>query len=241
MKRSSGYHNSPEKKPGETPGPSLAQWMRSGPALTLAMFLFSGCLGPVQELYPDDIDQRTYEVYLLRHGWHVGIAFESAYFYDKIPDHDQIPQTGYLKFGWGDRSYYPAEDPGIGLLLQAALLPTRSVVHIVGFDINPELYFGGSDIIRIQVTEEGMSRMAQFISDRFRRDNQNEIIFLTDGLYSRSAFFEANGRYFIPKTSNTWAARALRKTGAPITPFYAVTSGNLIQQARKTGEVIRLR
>lgn len=201
----------------------------------------SGCLSPVTELYPEDEELRPLPVYILSHGWHVGIAIESKYISHKFPEHDKMPEARYLKFGWGDHRYYPHDDPGIGMLLRAALLPTRSVLHVVGVDIPLENYFAGSDVIRVRVSEEGMEELAKFINDRLRLTDDGEITYTADGLYSNSAFFEANGFYYIPKTSNTWTARALRQTGAPITPFYAVTSGNVIYQARQAGEVIRLR
>ncbi len=209
--------------------------------LIIFILIITGCLGPVTDLYPEDDEHRPHPVYILSHGWHVGIAIESRHILDKIPEHDQFPLTEFLKFGWGDNKYYPHQDPGFGLLLRAALLPTRSVLHVVGIDIPIENFFTGSDIIKVKVTEDGINKLAEFIAGRFRLDDQNNITFVADGYYRNSAFFEATGRYFIPKTSNTWTARALRQTGAPITPVYAVTSGNVIYQSRQFGEVIHLR
>jgi uncharacterized protein (TIGR02117 family) len=218
----------------------MLRWM--SPFLILALgLLLSGCLGPVQELYPDDESDRPYPVYLLRHGWHVGLAIESEHIRDKLPEHDRMPEATYLKFGWGDRRYYPHESPGIWRLLNAALLPSRSVIHVVGVDISIEHYFSGSDIIQVNVSPEGMENLADFLIDRFRRSSDDDVTWRADGLYSNSAFFDATGFYYVPKTSNVWTARALRRTGAPITPVYAVTAGNLIYQTRQFGEVIRMR
>ena len=99
----------------------------------------------------------------------------------------------------------------------------------------------GSDIIKVQITQLGADKFAEFVNDRFRLDEDGNVQFNSEGLYTNSSFFEATGRYYLPKTSNTWTARALRRTGYPITPFYSMTSGNVIQQARKDGEIIRLR
>lgn len=203
------------------------------------ILLISGCLGPVKELYPEDIDERPVPVYVVSHGWHVGIAIESEYIKHLLPEHPEIPETKILKFGWGDNRYYTDADAGFGLMMRAALLPTRSVIHVVGMNIPIENYFGASRVVRVQVTHEGAEEMGRFIADRFRTDRDGKIQFASEGLYANSTFFNARGFYYVPKTSNTWTARALRKTGYPITPFYAVTSGNVIQQARKDGELIR--
>ena len=213
--------------------------------MKLYLLLFSvfliGCLGPVTELYPEDEEQRPIDIYVISHGWHVGVAIEAAHISEALPTHEEMPDAEFLKFGWGDDLYYPEEESNFGLLLRAAVLPTRSVIHVVGIDIPLDRYFTGSDIIKIRITEQGAEKFAEFISDRFRRTQDGSILHAAPGRYGNSAFFEANGLYYIPKTSNTWTARALRRTGYPITPLYAVTSGNVIRQAQKYGEVIRLR
>jgi len=206
--------------------------------LPLLIFL-AGCLGPVRELYPADESERPIPVYVVSHGWHVGIAIEQEYIKHLLPGHPAMPESGMLKFGWGDNKYYTDHDAGLVLMLRAALIPTGSVIHVVGIDIPLEHYFSASNIIRVQISQTGAEKLGKFIADRFRRDDEGNIIFASDGLYANSKFFQANGHYYFPKTSNTWTASALRQTGYPITPFYAVTSGNVIRQARKDGVVIR--
>lgn len=209
--------------------------------LLLFAWLFSiGCLGPVKELYPEDEELRPIDVYLVSHGWHVGIVIESSAVEGKLPEHEKMPQAQYLKFGWGDGRYYTDRDAGFWLALRAAVLPTRSVIHVVGIDMPVDRYFSSSDVVRVRISEQGADSFADFVADRFRRDDDGDVIFTTDGLYTNSAFFNATGFYYLPKTSNTWTARALRQTGYPITPFYGITSGNVIRQARKDGEVIQM-
>lgn len=207
--------------------------------LILFLICTGGCLKPVSHLYPSDPDLRPISVYVISHGWHVGIAVESQAIRGQLPEHENIPQTEWLKFGWGDRRYYTEPDAGFWLAMRAAFLPTRSVIHVVGIDRPVEIYFPGSTIVEIKVTEEGAEEMGKFIANRFRLDDEGKPVITSDGLYSNSYFFEANGRYYLPKTSNNWTARALRNTGFPITPIYAFTSGNIIQQARKDGVILQ--
>lgn len=207
--------------------------------LIIIAILLSGCLGPVKELYPDDEDQRTVDVYIVSHGWHAGIAIESSAIEKFLPDHSKMPSARYLKFGWGDGRYYPDPEAGFWLVIRAAILPTKSVIHVVGIDIPVESYFSGSKVIKIKVTEEGAKKMGEFIDNRFHRNSDGEIEIAAGGLYTNSIFFKANGRYYLPKTSNIWTARALRQTGYPITPIYSFTSGNVVQQAKKDGVEIQ--
>ena len=207
--------------------------------LLIMALALSGCMGPVKDLYPEDESMRPLTVYIVSHGWHAGIVTESSNIEAYIPDHPEMPGAKYLMFEWGDGRYFPHDDPGFWLLIRAALWPTRSVIQVVGMDVPPERYFSRSRVVKIQVSRDGMENLGRFIQDRFRMNPDGEVVMAADGLYRNSTFYEATGRYHLPKTSNTWTAHALRQTGYPITPFYAFTSGNVIRQASKHGEVVR--
>ncbi|WP_069130575.1 DUF2459 domain-containing protein [Rhodohalobacter halophilus] len=200
--------------------------------------LLTGCLKPVKEIYPENPDHRNIPVYIVSHGWHAGIAIEANFIVDFLPKHAELPEANNLMFGWGDARYYSNPDAGFGVLTRAALLPTKSVVHIVGFDRNVERYFPSSKIVEVHITPEGARKLGEFI-DKSLKVNGEHLIFYSNGLYQNSAFFEANRYYFLPRTSNRWTAKALRSTGYPISPFYAFTSGNVISQAKKDGREIQ--
>lgn len=213
--------------------------MKKIACLLLMLFLISSCNRPMKEIYPDDPSQRTIPVYVISHGWHTGIAIERVYLDDYLPDHPEMPNAKYLMFGWGDGKYYPHPDPGTGLLLRAALLPTQSVIHVVGIDIPVQNYFPSSRVVRIMIHPTGTDEMTEFISSHFETGEAENPLFAADGLYQNSAFFQAKPTYFFPRTSNRWVAQALRRTGYPITPFYALTAENVIKQASEYGEVIQ--
>lgn len=202
------------------------------------IFLLCSCMGPIKNLYPEDETERPVSVYIISHGWHAGIAIEADAIRDHLPSHPDMPDAEYLKFGWGDGRYYTDSDAGFGLMMRAALLPTRSVIHVVGIGIPVDRYFTSSEIVRVKVSEEGAKKMGEFVYDRFRKEN-GEVNVAGDGLYTNSLFFDATGFYYLPKTSNVWTARALRQTGFPITTLYTFTSGNVMRQAARNGERIR--
>jgi uncharacterized protein (TIGR02117 family) len=207
--------------------------------LIIICLIFAGCLNPVRDLYPDNPDLRNVPVYVVSHGWHAGFAIESEFILDQIPEHSELPDTKFLKFGWGDARYYSNPDAGFWILLRAALLPTKSAIHVVGFDIPVELYFSGSKVVEIKITEDGAAELGKFIDQTIKKDNAGNPIYYADGLYRSSVFLEAEKRYIFPRTSNKWTAKAIRKTGYPISPFYAFTSGNVIKQASEDGILIQ--
>ncbi|MGF1671677.1 MAG: DUF2459 domain-containing protein [Balneolaceae bacterium] len=203
------------------------------------LLISTACLGPVSHLYPEDKSERPVPVYVTSHGWHVGIVTQTENVLSLLPEIENLPETRYLEFGWGDAGYYPHPNPGLGELLNAALWPTPSVVHISGFDAAVHSRFPNSKIVKLCVSEKGMEELAKFLAGTIKTDKKNQAIFVTDGLYGESLFLEAYGLYYLPNTSNLWAARALRAAGLPITPVYALTEGNVIYQARQAGEQLR--
>ena len=198
--------------------------------ILLVSLFASGCLSSVTELYPENEDRRPVSVYVLDHGWHTAIALEGEHVSEKIPEHDRFPDSRFLMFGWGDNKYYPAERATVSLFLRAAFWPTGSVLHVAGFEETPAVRFSERKVVEIRVSEAGLDRMTEYIAGRFKLDEDGELLFSGDGLYSNSAFFKAKGTYYFPRTSNKWTARTLRKSGFPITPFYAITASNVMRQ-----------
>lgn len=205
----------------------------------LIVLLYTGCTGASETLYPKDKSQRPVTVFVVGHGWHTALVIEEQYIRDQIPSHREFPKNTYLMAEWGDNRYFPHEDPGTGLLLRAALLPTGSVVHITGLPQPPHLIFASSTVVSIKITEEGAEQLASFIASEFRYDDEDELIYATEGLYTNSAFFEGRKLYFFPRTSNRWVAKALRKTGYPIRSSFAFTAQNVLHQAQKDGDHLR--
>jgi len=208
----------------------------TGAACIALIVLLSGCLGPVAELYPEDVEERPIPVYVVQVGWHAGLVVESEYLSGSFPDHEEMPDAPYLKIGWGDDKYYPDPDPSFFVLMRAIFWPSRSVLHVVGMDMPASEYFSGADVVTLHISREGMDELTDFVAHYFRRDDDGQPVFHSYGRYGNSAFFKSRGRYYIPKTSNVWTARALRSAGVPITPIYAPTARNVMRQATRAAE-----
>lgn len=208
-------------------------------AALLLLPMLSGCLGPVTELYPEQREKRPVPVYVVSLGWHGYLAFEGDQLRDQLPQHRHMPKTDLLMIGWGDNKYYPSERVRIDLFLRAAFLPTGSVIHAVGISEPVEAYFPGAEVVRIYVSEQGFRAMADYLVKQFKLTDDGELSYTAPGHHKQSAFFKAHGWYYFPKTSNRWTARALRRSGFPISPFYAITAGNLIRQAKKHGDTLQ--
>lgn len=199
----------------------------------------SGCNRPVSDLFPEDPELRPVRIYVVSHGWHVGIVLPSnAIFREHMPENYHGTGYRFNEFGWGDRKYYMTEDPGFWLALRGALWPTKSVIHAAGFnrDVNGE--FPRARKVEIMLSEQGFAALCRRLAADMVYDDEGLAVILESGWYADSRFYASGKRYFLPRTSNKWVAKLLREAGAPITPFYGLTSGNLIYQSRQFGELI---
>ncbi len=115
------------------------------------------CAVPIRDAPVPSTSEPRKTIYLVSHGWHAGIVLRRADIPDRArPELGEFPNTEYLEVGWGDTDYYQIPDPHIGLILKAALLPTASVLHIVGFSGSVPAYFPYSEIIIIELSTAGL-------------------------------------------------------------------------------------
>ena len=198
------------------------------------LLLVAACLGPVKGLYPPAGLADTRTVYVTSHGWHTGVVLSNREARPMLKALGAaFPTAQYLEFGWGDAAFYQAPEGTVGLALKAVLWPTPTVMHVVGLYEEPPQAFPTSTVISIRISRKGFRRLAAYINASFEVGKDGRAKRLRQGLYGDSAFYPAKGTYWLLYTCNNWTAEAVRSTGAPITPCYAVTAGNLVYQMRR--------
>jgi uncharacterized protein (TIGR02117 family) len=199
----------------------------------LVGLLACGCARPIAGLHRDAEGEKLRSVLIVNHGWHSAIVTKKADTSPKVlPEVRDFPEAEFLAIGWGDRDYYQAPDPGLGLALKAAFWSSGSVLHVAGFKGAAENYFPRAEIFEIFISDKAFQRLIQFIADTFSRPDIAPPVEIRPGLYPDSRFYPATGRFHLLRTCNTWVAEALRAAGLPITPAYAFTAGNLSYQVK---------
>lgn len=179
-------------------------------------------------------------VYVVGHGWHVGLAMRRA---DVRPDlWDVAHELGafeHVEVGWGDGAFYPAERGTLALALRAAFASKTSVLHVAAFDPPVPTFFAGAPVVELRLTPDGFDEMCRFIAAAFARDPVGRPLVLRPGLYGWSRFYLARTRYHVFDNSNNWAARALHAGGVPVTPALSWYAGTVIAQIAPLGVVHR--
>lgn len=200
--------------------------------------LVNGCTVQSNALFPPQKDGQTRRIFLVNHGWHAGIVLRRADIpQSSWPKLDAFAHVDYLEIGWGDRDYYTSPDAGLGLAAKALLLPTSSVLHLVGFYGPPENYFPYSEIIIVELSVPGLEKMVRHISTSFSRDTFGSAVPVDHGNYGGGQFYASEETYHLCKTCNTWTATILKSAGCPVNT--SLTANGLMSQIRRFGEVIQ--
>ena len=204
--------------------------------LVLLIALCAGCAGAVQEPSSPAGGEAIRRVFVIDHGWHTGIVVRQADLPVGLwPTHRDVAGSEYIEVGWGDRDFYLAPKGTLALALKAAFRSTATVLHVVALDGPPDRWFAGHEVVTLRVSERGFRGLADFVGAAWARDESGEPILLGPGLYPRSRFYRATGRYSLLTTCNTWTAEALQAAGLPINPTSVVTAGQVMSEARRAG------
>lgn len=151
-------------------------------------------------------------------GWHTELLLPATEAESSLSDiRPWFPKEKYLIFGWGNRYYYMARDPG-WLSGLDALFPSSSVMLIQGLSENPQKVFPPDIHIRwLCISGAGLAHMDAYLAGYLRGGGPNGgLIELRHGPWAHSWFFASTGTYDAFHTCNTWTARALHIAGLPV-------------------------
>jgi uncharacterized protein (TIGR02117 family) len=201
----------------------------------LLLFWLYACAGPPPDPPPlaPGPEGGAVTIYVVSNGWHSSIVIKAGDLPPgRIPETGDFPNARYLEFGWGDAEYYPAKDASVGMALNAALVPTPSVIHLVGAGIEPAIRYPRDEVIRVEISAAGLARLAGFIDATFRRGGAPRTASSGPGLYAASLFYPARGEFHLLNTCNTWTARALAAAGLAVTGKGTTRAEDLMVQVR---------
>lgn len=208
--------------------------------VVLLTALLLGCAAPPKGLFPPGANQTVRTIYLVSHGWHAGIVLRRADIPMTIwPEHNEFSEAEYLEIGWGDKDYYMTPEPNFGIMLKAGLLPTASVLHVIGFNGAVTRYFPHSEVIRLDLSETGFEQLCSYLANSFSRDEAGHSQSLGPSLYGDGRFYLSRENYHAFNTCNVWTARGLRAAGCPVTPAFTLTVDTLMNRAAEFGIVIQ--
>jgi len=165
---------------------------------------------------------RTVDIYILTNGVHtdvvVPLIHEQIDWRKEVKFENTVSKDTTAKlvaFGWGDKGFYlntPTwDDLKFSTALKAAFALSTSAIHATFYKQLKE----SPSCKRIRISKDQYARIITYIRDSFKTDaNGNTINIKTNANYGETdAFYEANRRYNLFYTCNTWANNALKACG----------------------------
>ncbi|MDO1509847.1 MULTISPECIES: TIGR02117 family protein [unclassified Neisseria] len=209
----------------------------------IALYFFCAWLLGRMEINTARKDDGTITLYLLSNGVHTDIAmplYHEVFDWTTVvhPSHArQAGSVGYVGLGWGDREFYldtPTwKDLKVSTALKAATGLGRTAIHATFYPLLEE----NENSIRIQVSPEEYRKLVHSILPAFKRQNNHAVpVSSRYGYGDYDVFYEANGRYSLLTTCNTWTNRHLKNSGVKAvvwTPF----AGSLMNAYRNRQEL----
>ena len=180
-----------------------------------------------EKICPED----SVSIAISSNGFHTSFILPVSHdLYDWKKDFPQGENYQYIEFGWGNKQFYMARDFSIMNVLRA-LFPSETVMHVVFLDRSPEEWFKNSEAKRISICRKDYITLLTYIRQSFKLNNQGEMIYLDEGLYGPSAFYEGMGNYHGFETCNVWVAKGLREVDVN-TPLWAGTAKSIMWHLR---------
>lgn len=118
----------------------------------------------------------------------------------------------YVAFGWGDKGFYldtpEWSDLKVSTAAVAAFHLGTSAMHTRFYNQLKE----DAECVKITISKEDYTALVSYISESFQYDDDDKkVIWITGRSYGNyDAFYEANRKYSLFYTCNTWANNALK-------------------------------
>ena len=210
--------------------------MRTAALLLFIWPLLGTCGGTPVEPYAG-VAPRTEQVYVIAGGWHTEIGLSvQAMTGPLLSLNESGADTKYVVFGWGERDYYMATQPGFGDLLRATA-PGPSVVLVIPLAAGPADVFGVANVTAVPVSAEGLARLSDYLSSYLEKDSSGSPRRIADGPYRGSSFYASTGTYSVFYNCNAWTADALRVAGLPVSASGVMFASQVLEQVRRVEAV----
>lgn len=127
----------------------------------------------------------------------------------------QDSNMNFLALGWGDKGFYLHTPTWAELkfstAFKAAFGLSSTAIHTTYYKQITE----SKTCKKVLISKAQYQRLLKYILGSFQKDKNGRLVHIkTNANYGKTdAFYEANGRYSLFKTCNTWANTALKKSG----------------------------
>lgn len=163
----------------------------------------------------------THWIYLSTNGVHLDIVVPENQLDKKLFKGLHYNESEkFVSFGWGDENFYINTPTWADLTAKnafsALFLKSSALMHVTRYKVEQK------DWIKIYITEEQLLYINQYISETFKKENDQILILQNIAYTTNDDFYKAYGSYSIFKTCNTWVNDVFKKSNMKActwTPF----------------------
>lgn len=209
------------------------------PVIACSLLLIAGCASqspvhtpasPPTDASPEMAEPHA-QVWVLDSGWHTGLILSRT---ELGPTLTRLLQPAreahYLMFGWGNRKFYMAPSPTLGMDIEA-LFPSKSTVLVESCENPPRAcYTSAVKLHTVTITESGLERLDGYLADSLQTDAKDGLQALGPGPDAGSEFYASGLSYDAFHTCNTWTAEALYAAGVQINYHGVIFADQLWRQ-----------
>lgn len=171
-----------------------------------------------------------YTIYVAKHGWHTSVVMQKSYLDSLVPSiTGSFPDARYLDISWGDEQYFMAPEGTIFLALRAALIPTQSVIRVMGYSQKLDRYLDQEHFLEVTMNKQELNNLTMFINNTLSKNEKGEPI----PVGINPSYYLSDIQYWGLRTCNTWTARSLKRGGVSIHPLFSQTAGSVMKRIEK--------
>lgn len=135
--------------------------------------------------------------------------------------------ANFLAFGWGNKAFYLDTPEWSDLKFSTAFNAAFGIGDAAMYTTFYKSINESTNCIKISITEDDYRQLITYIEGSLKRDEFNNPICIKASSYGKSdSFYEANGKYNLFHTCNSWTNSALKKSNQKAA-FWTVTDGGI--------------
>lgn len=172
-------------------------------------------------------------VALITHGWHTDIAVPADEISGQLTRFRALfPGAHMLVFSYGKRTFMIAPVHSLGEWIIGPF-PGPAAIEVSAISTDAATAYGPAHVQRLPLPPGGPARLSAFLWRAFAKNPAGAPIYIAQGNWPGSLFYEASTPYGLLHTCNRWSAEALRAAGLPVHPQDVILSATLDAQARR--------
>lgn len=175
------------------------------------------------------------QIHFFRDGIHTHLVLPANILLKYIPAlKQQLQGCSWARIGWGDFQYYGSSEQTFLGAARALLLPSTSVIAVLGLNSIHQQISETNRIYSIDSNQLIAEAVAEFITSYFKQNPRGELTQVREKP-SGEVFFKARGIYMLANTCNNWTSRGLRIAGLRCLPLLNFFPSQVERSVRRNG------